>query len=465
MNELIVCATDFSPRAEAALAWALALARRSGVSVDLVHVARAYREDSRTLVFEGALVDAANVQVAGTRLREPAERASREHGISVRTHVLRGEPHEAILAHARQEEARFVVLGTCGLASIERWMLGSVAERVVRAADRPVVLVPRMPDRNAWAPGAPRAPRVLAGLGQHDDVGLRRFLVELRRAGDCDVTFAHLYWPLVEYERLGLQGPRDPIATDPDVVKSLEPALRRRIEGLPGRGEVTLDVRPAWGDTTANLLLAAEDADADLLVVGVEPRPGLGDALTKSVAERLSLPVAVRCPSPASPPTRRRDGGRPAGAAHGARGDGLLGAGQRGHPTRLRALRVEGEGGRRRAFRLRPRAPAAEPGLRVRGLPSGACASSGNLRARVAGQEPARFVPPEAAGVTTHVSVIDGGHAAEAGIVQASERLDVDAICLASHGRGGAPARTMLGSVASEVIHRAHRPVLVVRKP
>jgi nucleotide-binding universal stress UspA family protein len=73
------------------------------------------------------------------------------------------------------------------------------------------------------------------------------------------------------------------------------------------------------------------------------------------------------------------------------------------------------------------------------------------------------LVPPDAAGVTTHVSVIDGGRAAEA-IVQASERLDVDAICLASHGRGGL-ARTVLGSVASEVVHRARRPVLVVRKP
>jgi nucleotide-binding universal stress UspA family protein len=74
------------------------------------------------------------------------------------------------------------------------------------------------------------------------------------------------------------------------------------------------------------------------------------------------------------------------------------------------------------------------------------------------------LVPPEAEslGVTTHVSVVDGGRAAEA-IGQASERLDVDAICLASHGRSGL-ARTVLGSVASEVIQRARRPVFVVRK-
>ena len=73
------------------------------------------------------------------------------------------------------------------------------------------------------------------------------------------------------------------------------------------------------------------------------------------------------------------------------------------------------------------------------------------------------LVPAEAEklGITTHVSVIDGGKAAET-IMQAAERLNVDAISLASHGRGGL-ARALLGSVAEEVVRRSTRPVLVVR--
>ena len=57
--------------------------------------------------------------------------------------------------------------------------------------------------------------------------------------------------------------------------------------------------------------------------------------------------------------------------------------------------------------------------------------------------------------------MIDGGKAAET-IVQAAERLKVDAISLASHGRGGL-ARAVLGSVAEAVVHHSARPVLVVR--
>jgi nucleotide-binding universal stress UspA family protein len=456
MNDLIVCASDFSPHADAALAWAAGLARRAGAHIDLVHVARAYYEDSRVLVFEGVLVDAENVQAASARLREQAESASRALGVSIRPHVLRGEPHEKILEHARSEEARLVVLGTCGLASVERWMLGSVAERTVRAADRPVVLVPRRQEPNPFVEGAPRAPRVLAGLGEHDDLGVRRFVSELRRDGACDVAWTHLYWPLVEYARLGLRGPRDPVAADPEVVASLEPALRKRIEGLPGRGEVTLDVRPAWGDTTANLLVAAEDHGADLVVVGVEHRRGLAHALSKPVAERLALEsryVPIAC-VPAE---------RGAAAAE--------------IPTVRTVLAVTdfselGNAAIPHAYGLlRGRGGVVELcTVHERALPSPAYAYEvpawqlSDLERAAIVKDLRALVPPEAAslGVATHLSVVDGGKAAEA-IVQASERLDVDAICLGSHGRGGL-ARTVLGSVAAEVVHRARRPVLVVRK-
>jgi nucleotide-binding universal stress UspA family protein len=66
----------------------------------------------------------------------------------------------------------------------------------------------------------------------------------------------------------------------------------------------------------------------------------------------------------------------------------------------------------------------------------------------------------DAKGITTHVSVIDGGKPAEA-IVAAAERLNVDAVSLASHGRSGF-GRAMLGSVAEAVVRHARRPVLVV---
>ena len=72
------------------------------------------------------------------------------------------------------------------------------------------------------------------------------------------------------------------------------------------------------------------------------------------------------------------------------------------------------------------------------------------------------LVPPEAErlGITTHLTIIDGGQAATA-IRQAAERLAADAIVLGSHGRGGA-YRAFMGSVAEAVVQQARRPVLVI---
>ena len=94
------------------------------------------------------------------------------------------------------------------------------------------------------------------------------------------------------------------------------------------------------------------------------------------------------------------------------------------------------------------------PGLAISEL--GACAR--------AEEELRALVPVEAKslGIATHVSIVDGGKAAEA-IVQAAERLDVDVIAMASHVAAAAWRAPCSGPSRRQVVHRAHRPVYVVR--
>jgi nucleotide-binding universal stress UspA family protein len=323
------------------------------------------------------------------------------------------------------------------------------------------VLVPGRPARDVWTKAGTdaigRTPRVLAGLGNGDDAAILHFVSALRREAPCDVTFLHLYWPIEEYARLGLQGSRDLFKPDPDVMKNLEPALRAKIAGLPGDGAATLDIRPAWGEPASNLLVAVEDCEADLLVVGAHERHGVARFLTGSIAQRLArqsryVPVAV---VPASPAITARLAGIPVLRTVLVATD--LSALGNAAVAQAYAL-VRGTGGVVELCHVHEHAlpspayayDAPGPGL------------SDLERARLV-KELRDLVPAEATslGIATHVSIIDGGKAGEA-IVQTAERLDVDAIALASHGRSGL-ARTVLGSVAQEVVHRAHRPVYVVR--
>jgi len=62
-------------------------------------------------------------------------------GIDVTTAVRSGTPHAAILQYADENGVDLVVMGTHGRTGVERYLLGSVTEKVVRLADPPVVTV------------------------------------------------------------------------------------------------------------------------------------------------------------------------------------------------------------------------------------------------------------------------------------------------------------------------------------
>jgi nucleotide-binding universal stress UspA family protein len=458
MSDLIVCATDFSPLAERALEWAAAMAKRTGGHIDLIHVAPNPSGDSLAMTFDTARFDAEHARQATDRLREAARAAATAFDVSVRPQLLRGAPHEEIAKHARLEDARMIVLGTSGLALIERLLLGSVADRTVRSADRPVVLVPEAPEPRVWAAGASRPPRIVAGLGADDDRELVRFVGDLRRGGAADVAFVHLYWPIGEYDRLGLKGSRDLMKPDPDVVKNLEPGLRAKITMLPGMGTVSLDVRPAWGEPASNLLVAVEEREADLLVVGAHERHGLARLVSGSMARRLArhsryVPIAV-VPTEAHAPRSAAQEVPRVRTVLAVTDLSPLGNAGVAHAYSL----MRGTGGTVELCHIHEHS-----------LPNPAYAyerPEQNLtdieRARLISELRA-LIPrdAESLGISTHLTVVDGGRAGEA-IVQAAERLDVDVICLASHGRTGL-ARAVLGSVAQEVVHRARRPVFVVR--
>ena len=65
----------------------------------------------------------------------------RSKGLHVETDIRRGRPAAEILDAAQAHETDAIVMGTHGRSGPARWLLGSVADEVVRHADRPVLLV------------------------------------------------------------------------------------------------------------------------------------------------------------------------------------------------------------------------------------------------------------------------------------------------------------------------------------
>jgi nucleotide-binding universal stress UspA family protein len=147
----ILVPLDGSVLAEHALPYALHLARAAGGRLVLIRATPA------------AARDAAEAALAATAERLVAA------GVPVEPQVRAGEAGAVILEAARAREAGLIAMATHGRSGLGRWLYGSVADRVLRHADRPVLLVPAACERRwppAQAPGAAPGPprRVLVPL-------------------------------------------------------------------------------------------------------------------------------------------------------------------------------------------------------------------------------------------------------------------------------------------------------------
>lgn len=83
-----------------------------------------------------------NVQLARApqRLRDYVDRACSGTSLKIVAHVRTGNPYEVILEEASELGADLIVLGTHRRKGLEKFMLGSVAERVVREASCSVLI-------------------------------------------------------------------------------------------------------------------------------------------------------------------------------------------------------------------------------------------------------------------------------------------------------------------------------------
>jgi len=139
--DTILVPTDFSSPADAALRYAVELASRVGSKVIVLHAF----VPSVLPILDGAIIPTASelaeeVSIAEKRLAELAVRFART-GMVLETKAVQGAAVEEILRVTQAQACDLIVMGTHGRTGLARIALGSVAERVVRAAPVPVLTI------------------------------------------------------------------------------------------------------------------------------------------------------------------------------------------------------------------------------------------------------------------------------------------------------------------------------------
>jgi nucleotide-binding universal stress UspA family protein len=134
----ILVATDGSPDAGQALAYARELAQEEDAQVFVVHAFEAvpsYLGDPWRDRVTGRHVS------AGQEVAESAAQSLKEAGIDVVVEVLEGPPADAILKVADVRKCDLILMGSRGHGSLASLLLGSVSHRVLAHARAPVMIV------------------------------------------------------------------------------------------------------------------------------------------------------------------------------------------------------------------------------------------------------------------------------------------------------------------------------------
>lgn len=133
----IVLGYDESPGARAALTTAIDVASRFGEQLVIVYGT----EPPGRLGEEHRTHEAALAQLGGEAVRHALD-AALAAGVDAVTELVSERPVDALLAEARQHDARFIVVGTWGESPIRGAILGSTPHRLLHLSHVPVLCVP-----------------------------------------------------------------------------------------------------------------------------------------------------------------------------------------------------------------------------------------------------------------------------------------------------------------------------------
>jgi nucleotide-binding universal stress UspA family protein/predicted transcriptional regulator len=318
MSRCLVVPLDGSERAEAALPWAVLLARAQGLSIALVRatpppylVTAALDESLPYLAPETyetmrlAELDAATAYLAGAQTRVAAD------GIAVETISREGDPANTMLDVADERGAIAVVLATHGRGGLQRFVLGSVAERLVAQATIPILLI-RAPE------GAPARPADLSRLlVPLDGSPLAERALDLAQGlapADATLTLARVVAPVRHaLPGVGAVGSYVDGGATEHAAGEARADLDRVRQTLAGE-RLVVQTTVRHGRAADEILSAAHEADASLIVLSTHGRTGpqrwllgsVADAVvrgaeipvllvsTRAVAARAQLPFVVR---------------------------------------------------------------------------------------------------------------------------------------------------------------------------
>lgn len=287
MYERILVPTDGSEHARRAAEHGLWLSRAFDATLTVVNAV--------DLVREAGLFDAGGLDDEFLQRRESVAKDTVDSTLdaigrpaAVRTDVVRGRPSEAIVEYVDEHDVDLVVMGTHGRTGINRYVAGSVAERVVRRADAPVFTV-RATERSRTNDGYDDV--LVPTAGSEHAAAAGEHAVAIADASGARVHVLSVVDVAAEASAVDVTPPET-------LIEELESAGERATDAIAARAEaagVETLTTVTEGSAAKEILAYANERDVDLVAMGRAARSGVGrfflGGTTAKLIARAEMPV------------------------------------------------------------------------------------------------------------------------------------------------------------------------------
>ena len=283
MAQKILVAHDLSDSADEALRQGAEWARSEGATLGVIYVGPELPGLAPFLqeATVQALTDAATYKKRlDEMLRARTERVLGSAATPFEALVETGSAAARIVDSAERWAADLLVVGSVGASGLKRLLIGSVAERVMRYAHCPVLVVrPTAPSGKVLAAtdlSDLSLPAIRAGADEARRRGARLQVIHV-------IDFSPASWASAAGGPFGIAIPVPAQAARAEHAETLGKMLDETLERLGVEGEAQVE----FGGAAAEVLRTAESLPAELLVVGSRGRTGLARIAIGSVAEAI----------------------------------------------------------------------------------------------------------------------------------------------------------------------------------
>jgi nucleotide-binding universal stress UspA family protein len=279
MIKNILCPVDRSPSSLEAFSYAIALARWQGARLHLLEVIESVVPTGGRRIQEDGKVPK-ETRAALERDLKRVLAARRASDVTVEIFMRRGNVVQEILAQAKASRADLVVIGSHGRGGVQRLVLGSVAEKVLRLATCPLLTV----RRGVRVARRSRSPRRILCATDFSAAANRSVAYGKRLAKEANAKLVVMHaveWPFGDAMTSGAVA-EFRTSMESSARDKLDRLLPRSSPGGPGAHAVV-----TFGKASAAIVKLARAISADLIVMGVSGRGATDVALLGSTTHQV----------------------------------------------------------------------------------------------------------------------------------------------------------------------------------